>query len=307
MAPLPSASDIQMANMEATKRKVRRGRRSAASEAKRQARHKNAGAGPSRDVLMANRDAEVEEDAEDAVVIDPRPTTLPSAIILDDETTPESTEPFKGIDTMDEATAFFAPLDQEAASGKLEGEMRRIPIPPHRMAPLKKEWVNIFTPLTEMLGLQVRMNLLKKAVEMRTSKHTKEVGAIQKGADFVRAFTYGFLIAASTLFGDAIALLRLDDLYLDSFEIKDVKSLSGDHLSRAIGRIAGQDGKTRFTIENATRTRVILADTKVHILGSFQNIKLAKDAIVALILGSPPGKVYASLRTIGARLKQRAF
>ena len=37
-----------------------------------------------------------------------------------------------------------------------------------------------------------------------------------------------------------------------------------------------QSGKTKFTIENATKTRIVLADTRVHILGSFQNIRVAR-------------------------------
>lgn len=47
--------------------------------------------------------------------------------------------------------------------------------------------------------------------------------------------------------------------------------------------------------------------SKIHIMGSFQNIKVARDAIVSLILGSPPGKVYAGLRTVCSRMKQRAL
>lgn len=178
-------------------------------------------------------------------------------------------------------------------------QTRKIPIPPHRMTPLKSSWPKIYSPLVEHLRLQVRMNTKSRAVELRTSRHTTSPDALQKGEDFIKAFTLGFDV------DDAIALLRLDDLYIETFEIKDVKTLQGEHLGRAIGRIAGKDGKTKFAIENTSRTRVVLADSKVHILGGFSNIRIAREAIVSLILGKPPGKVYGNLRGVAGRMKER--
>jgi RNA-binding protein PNO1 len=178
-------------------------------------------------------------------------------------------------------------------------QSRKVAIPPHRMSPLKTSWPKIYPPLVEHLKLQVRMNIKSKAVELRTSKFTTDAGALQKGEDFVKAFTLGFDV------DDAIALLRLDDLYIETFEIKDVKTLQGEHLGRAIGRIAGKDGKTKFAIENTSKTRVVLADSKIHILGGFQNIRIAREAVVSLILGAPPGKVYGNLRTVASRMKER--
>ncbi|KAF1815082.1 Pre-rRNA-processing protein pno1 [Eremomyces bilateralis CBS 781.70] len=191
----------------------------------------------------------------------------------------------------------FAPAKDSPRAVRIES--RKVPIPPHRMTPLKGYWSKIYPPLVEHLKLQVRMNIKSRAVELRTSKFTTDPGALQKGEDFVKAFSLGFDV------DDAIALLRLDDLFIETFEIKDVKTLQGDHLSRAIGRIAGKDGKTKFAIENASRTRVVLADQKIHILGGFKNIRAAREAIVSLILGAPPGKVYGNLRTVSSRMKER--
>lgn len=190
-----------------------------------------------------------------------------------------------------------------ALSGdKLKGgadEMRKVAVPANRYTPLKENWLKIYSPIVENLQLQVRFNLKTRNVELKTCKETLDIGALTKASDFVRAFVLGFQVE------DALALIRLDELFLESFDVTDVKPLKGDHLSRAIGRVAGTGGKTKFTIENVTKTRIVLADTKIHILGSFQNIKMARTAICNLILGSPPSKVYGNIRTVATRTAER--
>lgn len=189
----------------------------------------------------------------------------------------------------------FAPLSAYEQNGK-KVEFRRVTVPQHRLTPVKNSWMTLYTPVTENMKLDMRMNLKAKKVELKTNPDTPDSGNVQKAADFIQAFILGFDVA------DAIALLRLDDLYVEVFEVKDVKTLRGEHLSRCIGRLAGKNGKTKFTIENATKTRIVIADTRIHILGSYQNIWVARDALCGLIMGSPPGKVYSKLRSVCSRL-----
>lgn len=112
-------------------------------------------------------------------------------------------------------------------------DMAKIFVPAHRMTPLKRNWERIYTPIVTHLKLQIRMNTHTRHVEIKvcsnqfnkrlidwligyqSSEHTPDVASLTKASDFVRAFMMGFEV------DDAIALIRLDDLYIESFQIDD--------------------------------------------------------------------------------------
>ncbi|KAJ4301198.1 pre-rRNA-processing protein pno1 [Kalmusia sp. IMI 367209] len=204
-----------------------------------------------------------EDDAFDASLLDMTAASSSSAVAVQPPNTLEELSEDTPI-TDESGRPRFPPTNSIPLAFKRE--QRKVPVPPHRYSPLKNAWPKMYPPLVEHLKLQVRMNTHSKSVELRTSSKTTDTGALQKGEDFVKAFCLGFEV------DDAIALLRLDDLYIE---------------------------------ENASRTRVVLADSKIHILGGFKNIHIAREAIVSLILGAQPGKVYGNLRTVAGRMKER--
>lgn len=94
-------------------------------------------------------------------------------------------------------------------------EVRKVPVPSHRLTPLKEHWLKIYTPIVEHLKLDIRFNVKSRNVEIRNPVPDDAIGSqhLQKAADFVKAFIYGFEVE------DALALIRLDNLFVESFEV----------------------------------------------------------------------------------------
>ena len=96
---------------------------------------------------------------------------------------------------------------------------------------------------------------------------------MQKCADFVQAFVLGFDTQ------DAIALLRLDDLYVECFEVKDVKTLKGSTCPGVSAASLARAGR-RALRSNATRTGIVVTDTHQD-LGQLSEHQGREDAICA--------------------------
>ncbi|KAL3845772.1 hypothetical protein ACJIZ3_003175 [Penstemon smallii] len=190
----------------------------------------------------------------------------------------------------------FEPLKaHEMSCGHIQ--FRKLPVPAHRRKLLHKNWRRVYDLVHDVMKVDIRTKLTKPVqVQLKTKPDTPEIGHLQKCADFIHAILLGFEVE------DAEALLRMDELYVDSFDIKDVKVLRGDHLSRAIGRLSGKNGRTKHAIENATKARIVIADTRIHIMGTFTCIKIARNCLCSLILGSPAPKVYSKLQQLASKI-----
>ncbi len=119
------------------------------------------------------------------------------------------------------------------------------------------------------------------------SPHTSALN-LMKARDIVRAIAYGFSPER------AFRLLDEDQILI----VIDLKHYVGDkpnHLQRIKGRIIGEEGKARRTIEEVTGTYISIYRDYIAIIGDYESANIAKEAIEMLIQGRQHSTVYRFL------------
>jgi ribosomal RNA assembly protein len=117
-----------------------------------------------------------------------------------------------------------------------------------------------------------------------------------RAAEVVAAISRGFSPQR------AYRLLGSEDL-LQEIELRDYAGKSSNALERIKGRIIGEGGKSRRTIEELTGASISVYGHTVSMIGSYKEVKLATDAITMLSKGSMHKSVYTMLQD--ARRKEK--
>jgi ribosomal RNA assembly protein len=101
----------------------------------------------------------------------------------------------------------------------------------------------------------------------------------------------------------AAILLEDPDLYLEIIELSEFAG-SDSKIERIRGRIIGRDGKSRSQIQDMTATEISVYGKTVGIIGTVEQVKIAREAVEMLIKGVSHESVFSFLEKKRRELKQ---
>lgn len=148
----------------------------------------------------------------------------------------------------------------------------------------------------------------KHMLENRTSTRidiTKD-GEVTISGDSLHAWEAKQIIKAiGRGFSPDVALLLTDEEYvLDVIELKDWAGKNEKTLKRLKGRVIGEHGKSKITIEDLTESYISVYGKTISIIGPAEKILTAKKAVEMLLEGSRHATVFKMLERTRVELKR---
>lgn len=172
-----------------------------------------------------------------------------------------------------------------------------VPIP--AVNKFKNIWMQIYTPLVNILDVQVKMNLVTPSVDLRIPENDDQI-KLEKAVAFINAILEGFAPQqASILLKNGVTQIN--------FQISEIKRFSGDNLSRAIGRIIGREGKVKSAIESTFHVSMLIKEDEIFLIGDNDSLRQAKESISRLVLGAHPGSILNKLKVVASKHRKQGF
>jgi len=162
-------------------------------------------------------------------------------------------------------------------------------IPKDRIGVLVGPKGTVKSRVEDSMGVDLTIDSETGLVDIRLRKDTEDPSNALRAKDIVVAIGRGFSPER------AFSLLNEDNT-LAVLDLHDIFGKNDAEIRRVDGRIIGREGKTRRIIEEMTGTLVSVSGHTVSIIGSYESVSTAKDAIEKLLKGRMHGTVYKFLR-----------
>ena len=148
--------------------------------------------------------------------------------------------------------------------------------------------------------LQVRLEVDSEgSVAIVLAERATDPSLLLKAKDLVTAIGRGFSPEV------AFRLTRNEDEIFDMIDLRLIFGRSEYDIKRVKGRIIGANGKTRKLIEELTEADVVVYGHTVGLIGSFEQVDIAHNAVQMIVEGCQHHTVYNYLQKKRTELKKQ--
>jgi len=96
-----------------------------------------------------------------------------------------------------------------------------------------------------------------------------------------------------------------DDVVLDVIDLREILGKNEREIARLKGRVIGREGKIRRLLEEMTNAKISVYGHTISMLGDYETVTAAREAIELLLKGKQHSTVYKLLRKIKSESKKR--
>jgi ribosomal RNA assembly protein len=153
--------------------------------------------------------------------------------------------------------------------------------------------------IEDKLQVKLEIDSESSGVTIILSEKATDPSLLFKAKDVVTAIGRGF--APEIVY----RLIRNEDEIFDLVDLRLTFGRSESDIKRIKGRLIGADGKTRMLIEELTEANMVVYGHTIGLIGTFEQVDAARNAVQMIIEGCQHHSVYRYLQRKRSELKKQ--